>query len=86
LSVGWSLRDPTAVATWPNEATGSGLDEVRGFAARVRRDPNAVDAASRRARSNGQTERHVNKLKLLKRAMYGRGRSSPAATASRRLI
>jgi transposase len=34
----------------------------------------AVRAGLTRAESNGQTEGHINKPKLVKRAMYGRGK------------
>jgi len=46
--------------------------EVRSFAAGLRRDRAAVDAALNSPWSNGQTEGQFNKLKLLKRQMYGR--------------
>ena len=44
------------------------------FAAGLRRDESAVRAALRLAHSNGQVEGQINKLKLLKRSMYGGGR------------
>ncbi len=46
--------------------------EMRGFAQSLRADLPAVRAAFRLPWSNGQTEGHVNRLKLLKRQMYGR--------------
>ena len=42
------------------------------FARTVRRDLDAVTNALTRGWSNGQTEGHINRLKTLKRAMYGR--------------
>jgi transposase len=45
---------------------------LRGFAIGLRRDWAAVSAALELPWSNGQTEGQVNKLKLLKRQMYGR--------------
>ncbi|WP_420715470.1 transposase [Cupriavidus sp. D39] len=46
--------------------------EMRRFAQSLRADLPAVRAAFRLQWSNGQTEGHVNRLKLLKRQMYGR--------------
>lgn len=42
------------------------------FATRIKQDYDAVRAALETAWSNGQTEGQVNRLKLLKRQMYGR--------------
>ena len=44
----------------------------RGFAKRLRADYDAVRAGVALAWSNGQTEGQVNRLKTLKRQMYGR--------------
>lgn len=46
--------------------------EIRGFVAGLKRDQAAVEAALKYAWSNGQTEGQVNKLKNLKRSMFGR--------------
>ncbi len=46
--------------------------EMRRFAQSLRADLPAVRAAFKLPWSNGQTEGHVNPLKLLKRQMYGR--------------
>jgi transposase len=45
---------------------------MRSFASSLRRDLAAVRAAFTLPWSNGQTEDHVNRLKFLKRQMYGR--------------
>lgn len=50
----------------------SDLTEFHDFAAGLRRDEAAIRAAIEHAWSNGQTEEQVNKLKMLKRQMYGR--------------
>jgi transposase len=50
----------------------SALPEMREFAHVLERDRVAVENALRYAWSNGVTEGHINKLKLLKRSMYGR--------------
>jgi transposase len=46
--------------------------ELRRFAEGLRDDWSAVQAAFRLPWSNGQTEGHVNRLKLIKRQMFGR--------------
>ncbi|CAG2153088.1 ISL3 family transposase ISMno5 [Cupriavidus numazuensis] len=46
--------------------------EMRRFAKSLRADLPAVRAAFKLPWSNGQTEGHINRLKLLKRQMYGR--------------
>ncbi len=46
--------------------------EMRRFAAGLQTDYKAVQAALCQPWSNGQTEGQVNRLKLLKRQMYGR--------------
>ncbi len=46
--------------------------ELRGFAEGLRQDEAAVKAALSLEWSNGQTEGQINRLKTLKRQMYGR--------------
>jgi transposase len=67
-------RDPTALDEWLTSAQRSGIPEFHGFANGLRRDLEAVTAALKWSWSNGQTEGHVNRLKTLKRAMYGRAK------------
>jgi transposase len=57
---------------WLVAAEHSGITELRGFARGVRRDLAAVQAALLLDWSQGQTEGQVNRLKTLKRQMYGR--------------
>lgn len=64
--------DRTALPGWMNEAERSGLGEFEQFAIVLRRDLPAVEAALTYKWSNGQTEGQINRLKLLKRQMYGR--------------
>src|SRR5262249_18597563 len=54
------------------EATKSQLPEFENFVMVLRRDEAAVRAAASSEWSNGQTEGQVNRLKMLKRQMYGR--------------
>jgi transposase len=57
---------------WLTRATSSGIPELDRFARGLTDDRAAVEAGLTLAWSNGQTEGQVNKLKLLKRSMYGR--------------
>ncbi len=57
---------------WLARATTSSIPELERFARGLTDDRAAVEAALSLAWSNGQTEGQVNKLKLLKRQMYGR--------------
>lgn len=65
-------RDAAALGPWLARAEGCDVAELREFAAGLRRDQAAVTAALRHEWSNGQVEGQVNRLKLLKRTMYGR--------------
>ena len=57
---------------WLTRVTTSGIPELDRFARGLTDDRAAVEAGLTLAWSNGQTEGQVNKLKLLKRSMYGR--------------
>jgi transposase len=59
---------------WLIEAARSGLAEFVGFAQGLTQDLEAVKAALEYEWSNGQVEGQVNRLKLLKRQMYGRAK------------
>ncbi len=67
-------RDHEALGAWLTTAEQSDMPEFRGFANGLRRDLQAVTAALKWDWSNGQTEGQVNRLKTLKRAMYGRAK------------
>lgn len=62
-------HDAAALDPWLTAAEAS---ELRSFAAGLRREHDAVLAAVLFSWSNGQAEGQVNRVKLLKRAMYGR--------------
>ena len=57
---------------WLTRAEASPCPEVRHFAEGIRRDESAVNAAITLPWSNGPVEGHVNRLKTIKRQMYGR--------------
>src|SRR5262249_52388748 len=58
------------------ERAAMGPRELQSFADGIKRDRAAVDAALREGGSQGQTEGQINRLKLLKRATYGRAGSN----------
>ena len=57
---------------WLDDADRSGLYGIRRFAHTLRQDLAAVRSAISETWSNGQTEGQINRLKTLKRSMYGR--------------
>jgi transposase len=63
--------DVDALQPWLQEAAASLL---ASFANGLRADEAAVAAALGEPWSNGQTEGHITKLKLVKRQMYGRAK------------
>lgn len=65
-------RKPEQLDIWLSSAMTSGITELRNFATGLTRDWSAVGAALALLRSNGPTEGHVQRLKLIKRHMYGR--------------
>ena len=58
--------------SWMVQAERSGIPELRSFVNGIKRDYNAVHASLCLPPSQGITEGKVNKLKTLKRVMYGR--------------
>lgn len=67
-------RGESKLDEWFTTVEESGDAEFRNFAKGLRRDEAAVRAAMKSEWSNGQTEGQVNRLKLLKRQMYGRAK------------
>jgi transposase len=65
-------RTGQAFEAWLARATASDIPELARFARGLTDDRAAVEAGLSLEWSNGQTEGQVNKLKLLKRSMYGR--------------
>ncbi len=65
-------RAYTELDAWLAAAARSRSAELVRFARGLRRDYGAVAAALRSPYSQGQTEGHVNRLKMLKRQTYGR--------------
>jgi transposase len=66
-------RQADHLEAWLKICAEAGIPEVAAFAQGVWRDFDAVKAAFQFPYSNGPTEGLINRLKLLKRSMYGRG-------------
>lgn len=64
-------RKGAELDAWIERVTASGIQELNRFAAGLLAEEAAVRAGLTMAWSNGQTEGQVNRLKLLKRQMYG---------------
>jgi transposase len=67
-------RDEPQFDAWLAAVEESGRSEFQNFARGLQRDEAAVRAAMQSDWSNGQTEGQVNRLKLLKRQMFGRAK------------
>ncbi len=65
-------RDPEALDRWLEHAAASALKSFQSFAASLRRDYDAVRAGVELPWSTGPVEGEINRLKMLKRAMFGR--------------
>jgi transposase len=57
---------------WAGQAEASPVSELRGFSKGLRRDWAAVTAGLTTPYSSGAVEGHVNRIKMIKRQMYGR--------------
>jgi transposase len=68
------LRKQTSMmlADWLAQAERSANPHLRGFTKGIKQDEAAVAAAITQPWSNGAVEGHVNRLKLIKRQMFGR--------------
>ena len=65
-------RQPDQLDEWIHRAEQSQIKAVVGFATKLRDDLDAVRNGVALWVSNGQVEGQVNRLKVLKRQMYGR--------------
>jgi transposase len=65
-------RDPTSLDRWLEQAATSTLKSFQSFASSLRRDYKAVRAGVEQKWSTGPVEGEINKLKMVKRAMFGR--------------
>jgi transposase len=69
-----SAAGPSSFSGWLERASQSRIPEMKSLAAGIERDRAAVIAALAHEWSNGTTEGHINLLKTLKMAMYGRAK------------
>lgn len=67
-------READEFEGWVEAARGSQIKEMEGFADGLNKDREAVTGAMQYEWSNGQVEGQVNRLKLIKRQMYGRAK------------
>lgn len=65
-------RDPAALTKWIEATKRSPFGPLVRFAYGLQKDIEAVRAAVETTASNGQTEGQINRLKAIKRQMYGR--------------
>jgi len=67
-------RQPTQLDLWLTRATTSTIEALRRFATGLYEDYEAVKAGVTLPWSSGPVEGHINRLKMLKRQMFGRAR------------
>lgn len=69
-----NLQGREKLEQWTTDAEASPLPELRGFATGLRKDWKAVMAGLSLHWNSGPVEGHVNRLKMIKRQMYGRAK------------
>ena len=62
------------LTAWLDNATNAGIPECKSFADSIRKDLDAVTNGVTLPWSQGRVEGSINRLKAIKRAMYGRGK------------
>ncbi|MCB0490685.1 MAG: transposase [Cyclobacteriaceae bacterium] len=67
-------RDSSLFDNWLEECAESDIPRLRTFAEGIQKDHSAVRNALDFHWSNGPTEGHINRLKLIKRQMFGRAK------------
>ena len=65
-------RLPENLDCWLKQARSSAIKAFQSFAEGIKKDYDAVQAGLILEVSNGQVEGKINRLKMLKRQMYGR--------------
>jgi len=73
-AISWPFtgRRPDKLGSWLDDASHSGIHALQQFARILARDIDAVGNAIAEPWSSGQAEGQINRLKTLKRAMFGR--------------
>jgi transposase len=64
----------SSLRRWAVKAQGSGFRAIGSFVRRLKKDWAAAENAVKHVWSNGPVEGHINRLKTLKRQMYGRAK------------
>jgi transposase len=67
-------RQPEQLGAWLERAASSTLDAFERFAKRLREDYDSIKAGVTLPWSNGPVEGQINRLKMLKRQMFGRAK------------
>ena len=67
-------RQPEQLESWLERAASSVSEAFQRFAKRLREDYDSVKAGVTLPWSNGPVEGHINRLKMLKRQMFGRAK------------
>jgi transposase len=67
-------RHGERLEAWASRAKASPVSELRGFSKGLRKDWAAVTAGLTVSYSSGAVEGHVNRIKMIKRQMYGRAK------------
>lgn len=62
----------SSLQRWAEKAATAGIAAMKRFVEKLREDWEAAENAVEQIWSNGPTEGHINRLKTLKRQMYGR--------------
>ena len=65
-------KEPEELEKWLEKAEGLGIEQISSFAGGIRREINAARKAIELDYNNGLAEGSVNKIKVVKRIMYGR--------------
>jgi transposase len=67
------VQQAKSLEAWIGVCSACEVPELEAFAIGLQRDVPALQAAFSLPYSNGPTEGHINRLKAIKRSMYGRG-------------
>jgi transposase len=67
------MHQATQLENWISTCTSSGITDLETFAVGLQKELSAIQAAFTLSYSTGPVEGQVNRLKLIKRSMYGRG-------------
>lgn|GEM_PF-2927248 len=67
-------RKKDQLNAWLSDANNSGIVELKNFAQDLEKDLKAIEAALAYEWSNGPVEGHNNRLKMIKRQVYGRAK------------